>query len=1303
MANYQIPIGVNAEQLLNPINQAIELIEQTGQVATEASREISTGFANGGRAAQDLERRIQPVTGNLNDVISVSRRVQEGVSNAFNERNINTNSVLAKVNEFKAKLQQIEINKRIGIEVEQGAIQELELAIREMQQGFPGIQAELNQQVAFFDNAVKQSRQNIAQLNADIAQMETQLAGQAPGAERTANEGDLGAARQSLLEEQALLDQNSSSLSQYQSVSRELVGNIQNANRAVSELTQGQVTVGSTFEQVYGELQPLTTRLGELEDRMYELALAGQRDTQEFRDLQAEAIRMRQTIQEVDASVDTMAKRSGRLEAYVSVANGMVGAFTAAQGAVALFAGENEEMNEVLTRVMSAMAILQGLQATLEIFNKENAASILFTSGARSTEAQSTTLQTNANNVHTIALNAETAAQLAATAAATADASITQAGAAADAAAAAASATDTAAQISSTAATIADTAATTAQTEASVANTAATAVAASTTNSLAAAQTSSAATATNNVAAQGAQTTAMTASSIAAGVLGFALKALGIGLVITAVAALVEYWDELKDAMQKLLPAGQSIGKMFDTLKSYVFGAGEAIVKALITPVNAWMKVLAGDFKGAFEVLKNGLNLTANFQTGFNRQQLRNQQKYLNEKEEAEIKAAQRDLDRRKNRGEDVYKQQQDLYKREISLKKKMRDDTDEVQKKMEDDQDKRYAENQRKAEAARKKAEADAKAAEQKRKQEAQKAEAERKRNLDLIDKYQAEIRKLAVYNIGETNEFGDEFIREADAIHAEAENRLADLKKDNATTLEAKERQAVLEFYILHNAEIREKEVWDRRAKNIAAIKLESLKIMNDLNKEGRDNEMNSLELEAEESKANIRDRFKNDYALREYLVEKTTKDLEEKKKALNLKYDQKELDNQLEKAEIMLELAQKTGQKTEKQEAQHQLALLEVQKQAAEAQLNLILNSGIDQDELAVLQARLKVKKIKDAIAEESKKGKTFDMMEWLGIGSGWSGEQMDSIKQAAGDLLNNISQITDGLVEQYQRQIDKKQETIDQINGEIDDLEGQLDKEKELRDQGLANNYENIQKELEQKKAQRDEEIRQQKEMVKKQEEIKKAQMAVDTAVQLVNMITSATNIFNSLSSIPFVGVPLAIALIGTMFGAFAITKAKAFQAIKGGQQYGEGGWIDGYSHAQGGKKYVSDSGDVTELEAGEFVVKKKVAEKYPGFLEAFNNGSLNKLSFAELSAIGIMDALGISFANDDVHQSVKDGEYLKATVNNFSISAGPSYDFSSIDENISYLASRKKEDEQHSEDSTHYIVRKGTRVTKIKKK
>jgi hypothetical protein len=81
---------------------------------------------------------------------------------------------------------------------------------------------------------------------------------------------------------------------------------IEGVNKAVDDFG-----LGKKFEEVYGELQPLSSRLGELEDRMYELAFAGKAGTEEFAALRSEAANMRQTIIDVDKQVDLLADNKG--------------------------------------------------------------------------------------------------------------------------------------------------------------------------------------------------------------------------------------------------------------------------------------------------------------------------------------------------------------------------------------------------------------------------------------------------------------------------------------------------------------------------------------------------------------------------------------------------------------------------------------------------------------------------------------------------------------------------------------------------------------------------------------------------------------------------------------------------------------------------------------------------------------------------------------------------------------------------------------------------------------------------------
>ena len=126
---------------------------------------------------------------------------------------------------------------------------------------------------------------------------------------------------------------------------------------------------GATFAERYGdELQPLTTRMGEAEDRLYELALAGDTASKEYQDLLASVGEYRkvqiQTDLAVDGAATTMTQKLG------SALNGATSGFAATQGAMALFGDENQALEESLLKVQSALAIQQGVQGLTEAYRE---------------------------------------------------------------------------------------------------------------------------------------------------------------------------------------------------------------------------------------------------------------------------------------------------------------------------------------------------------------------------------------------------------------------------------------------------------------------------------------------------------------------------------------------------------------------------------------------------------------------------------------------------------------------------------------------------------------------------------------------------------------------------------------------------------------------------------------------------------------------------------------------------------------------------------------------------------------------
>lgn len=139
-------------------------------------------------------------------------------------------------------------------------------------------------------------------------------------------------------------------------------------NKAVDETTKSAKNLDATFEEVYGDLQPLTTRMGEAEDRLYELALAGNTTSKEYQELLTKVGEYRkvqiQTDLAVDGAATTMTQKLG------SALNGATSGFAATQGAMALFGSENEALEKSLLKVQSALAIQQGVQGLTEAYRE---------------------------------------------------------------------------------------------------------------------------------------------------------------------------------------------------------------------------------------------------------------------------------------------------------------------------------------------------------------------------------------------------------------------------------------------------------------------------------------------------------------------------------------------------------------------------------------------------------------------------------------------------------------------------------------------------------------------------------------------------------------------------------------------------------------------------------------------------------------------------------------------------------------------------------------------------------------------
>jgi hypothetical protein len=129
---------------------------------------------------------------------------------------------------------------------------------------------------------------------------------------------------------------------------------------------KGGDSVGKAAEKT----KTLKTQLRELKAELASGNLTGKA----FDEAAARAGKLQDAIGDVNQRVKNLASDTSKLDGFVSLATGITGGFAAAQGAMALFGSENEDLQKSLVKIQGAVALLNGVQAVANALNKDSAA-----------------------------------------------------------------------------------------------------------------------------------------------------------------------------------------------------------------------------------------------------------------------------------------------------------------------------------------------------------------------------------------------------------------------------------------------------------------------------------------------------------------------------------------------------------------------------------------------------------------------------------------------------------------------------------------------------------------------------------------------------------------------------------------------------------------------------------------------------------------------------------------------------------------------------------------------------------------
>lgn len=141
--------------------------------------------------------------------------------------------------------------------------------------------------------------------------------------------------------------------------------NQQEANRLRSEidkLTKNTEQLANAEDKTVKKSQTLTGQLRAMKQELALLEQEGKDGTAQFNQLSLAAARLEDQIGDTRERVRVLASDTFAFDAAVDAVSTLAGGFAAVQGAVGLFAEDNEELQKAIAKTNSALAILNGLQ-----------------------------------------------------------------------------------------------------------------------------------------------------------------------------------------------------------------------------------------------------------------------------------------------------------------------------------------------------------------------------------------------------------------------------------------------------------------------------------------------------------------------------------------------------------------------------------------------------------------------------------------------------------------------------------------------------------------------------------------------------------------------------------------------------------------------------------------------------------------------------------------------------------------------------------------------------------------------------
>ena len=160
------------------------------------------------------------------------------------------------------------------------------------------------------------------------------------------------------------------------------------------------------FERIQNSTAPLKRKLRELQGIMDKMNLDGLANTDVFTRMAAEAASYKDAIGDTAQAVRLLSSDTATLDAGIEAFQGLAGAASIATGVMGMLGSENEDVQNAILKVQSAIGILNGVQAIANTLNKDSILMLKLKQFWESANAETTVVATTATTANTVVTNA---------------------------------------------------------------------------------------------------------------------------------------------------------------------------------------------------------------------------------------------------------------------------------------------------------------------------------------------------------------------------------------------------------------------------------------------------------------------------------------------------------------------------------------------------------------------------------------------------------------------------------------------------------------------------------------------------------------------------------------------------------------------------------------------------------------------------------------------------------------------------------------------------------------------------------